>query len=338
MQLPVSVIIPTYNRVRLVGRALRSALGALQPGDEVIVIDDGSTDDTERVLSAYGHRIRYIRTANQGSGPARNQAIAEARNPLVAFLDSDDEWLPWRLDLPRAVLAARPDVLFCFSNFLSDHNGKIYEQALRYWYDSSRPWDDIIGPGVRYSSLARLPAGWADFDCYIGDLYLPQLTVCHLFTSTVTVRREEAGEALQFASDLAPFEDWYCYSRLARKGPGAYLGCETAIQHCYECARLTDADTLVRASMRLLLRERIWGSDAAFLQVHGELYRALQNEGRLQKAKGLIAHGRVREARAELSSLPAVPALVRTLAALPGPVAAGLFDLRRRFGRTPDAS
>ena len=113
----VSVVIPTYNRAALVGRAVRSALAETSPGDEVIVVDDGSTDDTEEALAPYRDRIRYFRARHGKAGAARNHGVREARNGLVAFLDSDDEWMPDKLVLQRAALAARPDAVFCFSDF-----------------------------------------------------------------------------------------------------------------------------------------------------------------------------------------------------------------------------
>ena len=64
----VSVVIPTYNRADLIGRALQSALGQLMPGDEIIVVDDGSTDNTETVVKSRGEQIRYVRGANGGAG------------------------------------------------------------------------------------------------------------------------------------------------------------------------------------------------------------------------------------------------------------------------------
>ena len=91
---PISVIIPTYNRAHLVSRAIESALSQLSSDDELIVIDDGSTDGTSAVVSRYEDRLRYVCTENRGPGAARNRGLAEARNPIVSFLDSDDEWLP----------------------------------------------------------------------------------------------------------------------------------------------------------------------------------------------------------------------------------------------------
>src|SRR3954470_1810603 len=106
----VSVIIPTYNYARYLPQAIDSALGQTHAPLEVIVVDDGSTDDTPRVLEAYASRIRVIRQANQGAGAARNAGIAAARGEYVAFLDSDDLWRRDKLELQLARFREEPDL------------------------------------------------------------------------------------------------------------------------------------------------------------------------------------------------------------------------------------
>ncbi len=89
----VSVVIPTYNRAKKVQGAIESVLAQTFSDLEVIVVDDGSEDDTGKVLAeTFGDRIRYHYQANQGASAARNKGIAEARGEWIAFLDSDDEW------------------------------------------------------------------------------------------------------------------------------------------------------------------------------------------------------------------------------------------------------
>src|ERR1700688_231827 len=104
----VTVVIPTYNRGHLIHRALGSAIADIDGDDEIIVVDDGSTDATVDVIRKFEDpRIRYIRQANLGAGAARNRGTSEARNELVAYLDSDDEWIPGKTALQRRFLAAR---------------------------------------------------------------------------------------------------------------------------------------------------------------------------------------------------------------------------------------
>jgi len=107
-----SVVIPVFNRAHLVSKAIDSVLQQTFMDYEVIVCDDGSTDDTERVLDQYGVRIRRVRSNRLGPGGARNAAIAEARGRYVACLDSDDVWMPWALEcVDQAIAAAAQDCL-----------------------------------------------------------------------------------------------------------------------------------------------------------------------------------------------------------------------------------
>jgi glycosyltransferase involved in cell wall biosynthesis len=328
-RLAVSVIIPTYNRATLVPRAVASALAAMSPADEVIVVDDGSTDGTEQVLSQFRSRIRYTRAQHGGAGPARNFGIDQARNPLVAFLDSDDEWMPDKLALQRALLERRPDVLFCFSDFgVRTRNGE--ERCyLQNWHQDPRPWDDILGPGVPFSTLAPLPMGRPDFPVHIGDLYLPYMERPYVMTITVVARREQAADALRFPDDLPTYEDWVCFARLARRGPAAYLDCETAWQHGHDGPRLTDANDYVRATSRLTILRRVWGADDTFLARHRGRYEHVVADQHLIRARALLAYGKTHEARAELDFAGGGPITYRLLASLPASLTRGLIRTRR---------
>lgn len=108
----VSVVIPTFNRDQLVTRAVDSVLAQTLPPDEVIVIDDGSRDDTRDVLAVYGRRIRYAFQENQGVAAARNHGLKLASGRYIAFLDSDDEWMPHKLERQIQHLESHPEVAF----------------------------------------------------------------------------------------------------------------------------------------------------------------------------------------------------------------------------------
>lgn len=104
------MIIPTYNRRNLLPRALDSVLAQTMPVDEIIVIDDGSTDGTDDMLRArYGDRVRYVWQANAGVSAARNHGLRLAQGRYLALLDSDDLWLPTKTELQVAFLEANPD-------------------------------------------------------------------------------------------------------------------------------------------------------------------------------------------------------------------------------------
>jgi glycosyltransferase involved in cell wall biosynthesis len=106
----VSAAIVTYNRAAYLGDAIESVLAQTFADLEVIVVDDGSTDDTERVVEPYLDRVRYIRQENGGESAARNTAIAAAQGEFLAFCDSDDRWYPDRLERQTAAVRDRPRV------------------------------------------------------------------------------------------------------------------------------------------------------------------------------------------------------------------------------------
>jgi len=102
----ISVIIPTYNRGYLLARAIRSVVNQTYQNFEIIVIDDGSTDDTEEIMKKFhDERITYLRHENnKGAASARNTGIRAAKGEYIAFLDSDDEWLPKKLEKQIKIL------------------------------------------------------------------------------------------------------------------------------------------------------------------------------------------------------------------------------------------
>ena len=332
--LPVSVVIPTYNRATLVGRAISSVLRQCRQGDEVIVVDDGSTDGTEESLAPYRDKIVYIQVPNGGSGRARNIGVRMARNPLLAFLDSDDEWMPGKLDVQRVLMQARPDILFCFSDFaVRSKDGREYRHYLSRWHRSPLSWDEILGPGVPFSSFADLPAGHPDFMVHVGSLYQTLMSAPYCAAWTSMIQKNAAGDALRFAEDLPTFEDWECFGRLARAGSAAYLTCETAWQYGHTGSRLTDADELATSTSRLTILNRVWGSDPAYLAKYKDSFEATVREQRLGKVRALVVRGRTREAREELHMVPAAPLCYRLISLLPGPMARWLLALRRTLRR-----
>jgi hypothetical protein len=103
-----SVIVPTFNRAAMLGETLASVFRQRFTDYEVIVADDGSTDDTLSLLAAYGDQLRIVRQSNRGPGAARNLAAAAARGDYLAFLDSDDLWFPWTLSVYASIVIGAP--------------------------------------------------------------------------------------------------------------------------------------------------------------------------------------------------------------------------------------
>jgi glycosyltransferase involved in cell wall biosynthesis len=332
--LNVTVVIPTYNRASLVCRAVDSALAAIRPGDEVIVVDDGSTDDTGHRLRRYANRVRHLRVPHAGVSAARNRGVRESRAPLVAFLDSDDEWMPDKLELQRALMAGRPEVLFCFSDFgLRRRNGAEVRRYFQNWHRDPRGWEEILGPPFPYSALAPLPAGREDFRIYVGDLYPTHMRGDYVCTCSVVVRREKAAGALHFTEGLQRYEDWECWGRLARAGLAAYMDTETLWNYDHDGPRLNRADESYCETARLSILERLWGRDPDFLAKHGEQFREVLTLRRRARARALLALGRTREAREELRRAGSWSIRERTLASLPGSLTRTILAVRQRLRR-----
>ncbi len=145
----VSVIIPTHNRADLILESIHSVFAQTYPDYELIVVDDGSTDNTREMLQPLGDqgRIRYVYQANAGAAAARNRGLEMARGKYVCFLDSDDLFLPAKLERQVAVMEAHPEVGFAQANYAKFDNygndlglrdtrffsGHIYPQILLYW-------------------------------------------------------------------------------------------------------------------------------------------------------------------------------------------------------------
>jgi glycosyltransferase involved in cell wall biosynthesis len=187
----VSVVIPTFNYGHCVAEAVESALGQTYSPVEVIVVDDGSTDDTAARLEPYRDRINYIYQPNQGLSAARNTGIRAARGALIALLDSDDAFHPRKLELQVAHLRAHPDV------------GLV---ATDCFTEPGRKWPAIPGPVRAVRETLRRVVARARFG-----------------PSSVLVRRECFDRVGLFDPTLRSVEDKDMWVRLADRYPVARL-------------------------------------------------------------------------------------------------------------------
>lgn len=134
----ISVIIPVYNRAWAAPRAVRSVLAQTVPASQLIVVDDGSTDDLKGALEGFGDALRLIRRDNRGPAAARNLGVAKSQGDLIAFLDSDDEWLPDKLARQTARYdPGKPDFL-CHTNEIWLRNGREVRQKPRHTKQGGR--------------------------------------------------------------------------------------------------------------------------------------------------------------------------------------------------------
>jgi glycosyltransferase involved in cell wall biosynthesis len=124
----VSVIVPTYNYAEFIGEAIKSVLDQTIQDFEILVIDDGSTDNTKEVVLSFGDKVRYFYQSQQGPAKARNKGIVESKGEYIAFLDADDVWLPSKLEKQVNLFRSNPKLgMVVTDNFLFDDAG-IYRE------------------------------------------------------------------------------------------------------------------------------------------------------------------------------------------------------------------
>ena len=139
----VSVVIPSYNRARLLREAIDSVLAQDFDDFELIVVDDGSTDETPRVLESYA-QILVVRQAHSGVSAARNAGIGTASGQLLAFLDSDDLWLPEKLSMQVAFFQHHPAAVICQTEELWIRNGMRVNPKTRHRKDSGMIFERCV--------------------------------------------------------------------------------------------------------------------------------------------------------------------------------------------------
>ena len=229
----VSVIIPSYNRAHFIERSVGSALGQTHRDVEVIVIDDGSKDGTRALVEklwASEPRVRYQHQENKGISGARNAGLALATGDYVALLDSDDAWVPWKLEAQLACMRAHPEVGMTWTDMQAiGPDGSVTSEAfLREMYSAYR-WFPTAGKLFR--SQAPLAEAWARTNdvapgrrFYWGDIGAQMLMGNLVHTSTVVLTRARAQAVKTFREDLRHCgEDYEYHLRTCREGPVGYL-------------------------------------------------------------------------------------------------------------------
>ena len=142
----VSIIIPTYNRARFITRAIDSVLSQTYWNVEIIVVDDGSTDNTKNIVNSYGKQVRYIYQENKGAASARNTGINESKGQYIAFLDSDDFYAKDNLEKKISFLEGNPQIGWIYSDWqYIDEKGKYLDKgSLRFDYFNKKLSGEIF--------------------------------------------------------------------------------------------------------------------------------------------------------------------------------------------------
>jgi glycosyltransferase involved in cell wall biosynthesis len=247
----VSVVIPTYNRAHIIRRAIESALAQTYGHLEIVVADDGSTDDTRAIAEGLGQRVVYVRQANAGVSAARNFGMKHARGEFIAFLDSDDSWQPWKIEAQVAALRRHPESGLVWTDMAAVDDGDHLVDArhLRVMYAAYGEVDiettlsevDTLG-----ALSARVPGELTSAPVREGDLFGGILLGNLIHTSTVLFRRAWCEQTGGFdESFVRTGEDYEFYIRLCSAGPVVFIDAPSTLY------RIGAADQLTAASMML---------------------------------------------------------------------------------------
>lgn len=150
----ISVVIPTYNRASILSAAVNSVLGQTYPQREIIVVDDGSMDDTQQIIEHFKDQVKYIRTVNGGASAARNVGVRHSRGELIAFLDSDDEWRVDKLKKQAELISAGFDMVISDIEITDNERGSYTTQLRRMLPSDGQMFEQVLKfPEITCSSM-----------------------------------------------------------------------------------------------------------------------------------------------------------------------------------------
>jgi len=278
----VSVIIPTFNRGWSVAEAIESVLAQNYQPMEVIVVDDGSTDDTGRILARFQEKITVLRQQNQGVSATRNAGIRHSRGGLIAFLDSDDIWLPEKLTTQVAFFKARPDALIC--------------QTEEIWIRNHRQ----MNPKKRHRKRS-------------GMIFFESLSLCLVSPSAVMMRRGLMDTVGLFDENLPACEDYDMWLRISSRYPVYLLDKALIVKRGGHADQLSKMEGLDRYRIQALIKILRSGkltdeqsrATAAMLREKGQIYaHGCLKRGKTDEA---LHYQRLIEKYAPSGGLPEIP-------------------------------
>lgn len=196
----VSVVIPTFNRADFITRALDSVAAQTCPVSEMIVIDDGSTDGTQDIISRYYPHVRLITQSNRGVSCARNAGIRNAAGDWIAFLDSDDAWRPNKMERQIDTLTRHPEFKIVHSNEIWIRSGKRLNQKQKHRK-------------------------------YGGYIFTHCLPVCSISPSASLIHRSVFDAVGSFDESLPACEDYDLWLRICSRYPVLYVDEELIVKY-----------------------------------------------------------------------------------------------------------
>jgi glycosyltransferase involved in cell wall biosynthesis len=294
-----SVIIPAYNCAGTIAEAIDSVTAQQAEGVEIIVVDDGSTDETPRLLEKYGDSIRVIHQTNGGLCAARNAGLAVAKGEFIALLDADDVWLGGRLERTVSALARNPRAVLAFCDYISIRN-------------CGTPIASVAA-GRAPSHMDFLQRGWP------------------IVPSAVTIRRSALDRVHGFCEEFkgaAGGEDQYMWLMLSESGDFEYVAASLVRHRRDPAARLVEKYEAGRQTFIRLARQRYGGAAEGCIRESSGYFAGLCMAAASEELEAGNLGGALRMMGRALRYRP--------LAMLNRPIAARLFRVEnfRRLARS----
>ena len=218
----VSVVVPSYNRASCLEATVNSILGQTVPPTEIIIVDDGSIDDTAAVCSRFPEPVRYVYRPNGGTAAAKNTGMREARGELIAFLDADDLWDPIKLETQIALHAAHPEIGWSLTNHLTtDGESRLLPGPQGFVRDFPAFTETGLDPDAffaRFMQRSELLAGNRSHIVYTGDVFELLFDGNVAFPSCVMLHRRMMSQAGLFDETFRYASDTEYFHRLAAMG------------------------------------------------------------------------------------------------------------------------
>jgi len=272
----ISVIIPAYNAEQCISHAIDSVLAQTLAPDEIIVVDDGSTDNTAKIIKQYGSKVRYIYQENSSCGGARNTGIRAARYEWVALQDADDEWLANKLELQMRLLKDNPDLRWCGCN---NYNVNGPRRAYKCYPDKAK-------------------AGLAGRDYFENFFREAAKNYFRIHPITMIIRRDIFDEVGLFSEDLLRSEDTDMWCRIAFRYPKfGYISEPLALAHL-DVSNPTLEQLRLYAKRGVYFRKMISRHlPLAEKSGHLEEYKTFAQQILKRTLKKIIFHGHKQDAR-----------------------------------------
>ena len=222
----VSVVIPTYNCASFLREAIQSVQSQDYKNTEIIVVDDGSTDNTDEVLKPFLDTITVIKQTNQGVSSARNNGISHAQGDFIAFLDADDFWHPGKLSLQMKFLSENPDIAGVFSDFgLADETGNITDTS--YIKDNypifstyNLTWEDLFSRKIQ---LCIETDPNSIIDAYSGNIFQSLFLGNYISTDSLVLKRSILSKSCLFNPERKTQEDYELWLKIAKNNELGYI-------------------------------------------------------------------------------------------------------------------